>query len=67
MGVFRTVVEIAVLAVLHPRQYFPLRRTIAFELVRDEHPRNILAALEQLAEEFLRCMLVPPTLDQDIH
>src|SRR5262245_10199805 len=66
MGVLRAVIEIPVLAVLHARQDLPLGRTIAFELVRDEHPRHILAALEQLAEEFLGRMLVPPTLDQDI-
>lgn len=53
MGVFGPIVQIAVLAVFHARQYFPLGRTIAFELVRDEHARHKLAALEQLPEEFL--------------
>src|SRR5688500_2814972 len=66
VGVFRTVIQIAVLAVLHARQDLPLGRAIAFELVRDDHPRNVLAALEQLAEECLGCVLVPPSLDQDI-
>jgi hypothetical protein len=66
MGVFGPIVQIAVLAVFHTRQYFPLGRTIAFELVRDNHPRHILAALEQLPEELLGRVLVPPTLDQDI-
>jgi hypothetical protein len=66
MGVLRAGVEIPVLAVLHARQDLPLGRPIAFERVRDDHPRHIPAALEQLAEEFLGRMLVPPTLDQDI-
>jgi hypothetical protein len=66
MGVLRAVIEIPVLAVLHARQYLPLGRTIAFELVRDDHPRNILAALEQLAEELLGRVRVTPTLDPDI-
>jgi len=66
MGVLRAVIEIPMLAVLHPRQNLLLCGTIAFELVRDDHPRNILAALEPLAEESLGRVLVPPTLDQDI-
>src|SRR5262245_18023377 len=63
MGVLRAVIEIPVLAVLHAGQDLPLGRTIAFELVRDDHPRHILAALEQLAEEFLGRVLIPPALD----
>jgi hypothetical protein len=66
MGVLRAVIEIPVLAVLHARQDLPLGRTIAFELVRNDHPRHILAALEQLTEEFLGRVLVPLTLDQNI-
>jgi hypothetical protein len=66
MGVLRAVIEIPVLAVLHAGQYFSLGSTITFELVRDEHPRNILAALEPLTEECRGRGLVPPTLDQDI-
>jgi hypothetical protein len=37
VGVLGTVVEIAMLAVFHPRQHLPLRRAIALELVCDEH------------------------------
>ena len=66
VGVFRPVIEVPVLPMLHARQYFPLGRAIAFELVGDDHPRNIPAALEQLTEEFLGGVLVPPTLDQHI-
>jgi hypothetical protein len=66
VGVLRAVIEIAALAMFHPRQEVPLRGTIALQLVRDDHPRNILAALEQLAEELLGRVLIPPTLDENI-
>ena len=62
MGVLRAVIEIAVLAMFHPREDVPLRGTIALQLVRDDDPRNILAALEQLTEELLGRVLIPPTL-----
>ena len=42
---FRAVVEVAVLAVLHTGEDFPLRRAVALELVRDEHPRHVGQAL----------------------
>ncbi len=41
VGVFRTVIQIAVLAVLHARQDLPLGRAIAFQLIRDDDPRRI--------------------------
>ena len=41
VGVFRTVIQIAMLAVLHARQDLPLRRAIAFQLIRDDDPRRI--------------------------
>ncbi len=66
VGVFGTIVEIAALPVLHPRQHLPLGRAIARELVRDQHPRDVGAALEQLAEEFLGRRFVPAALDQDV-
>jgi hypothetical protein len=63
VGIFRAVVEIAMLAMFHARQDVPLRRAIAFELVRDDHPWHVGQALEQLPEELLGGVLVPPTLD----
>jgi hypothetical protein len=66
MRVFRTVVEIAVLPMLDTGQEFPLRCAIAFELVGDDHPWYVGQTLEQLPEEFLGGILVPPTLDKDI-
>jgi hypothetical protein len=66
MGVFRTVVQIAVLPMLDTGQEFPLRCAIAFELVGDDHPWYVSQALEQLPEELRGGMLVSPTLDQDI-
>jgi hypothetical protein len=60
------IVQITVVAVLHPRQHLLLCGTVALELVRDDHLRNIPAALEQLEEEFLGRVRVPPTLHQNI-
>ncbi len=51
---------------LHTRQHLPLRCPIAAELIRDEHPWHILTALQELAEELLRCTLVAPALHEDI-
>jgi hypothetical protein len=41
MRVLHAVVEIAVLAMFHTWEYLPLRRAIACELVRDDHPRDV--------------------------
>jgi hypothetical protein len=65
-GVFGAVVEIAILARLHARQHLPLGRPIAFEFIRDDHPWHTGQSREQFAEEFLRGVLVPPTLHEDI-
>jgi hypothetical protein len=66
VGIFRAIVEIAMLAVLHARPDLALGRAVALELVRDEHPWHVGHALEQLPEACLGGVLVPPTLDQDI-
>jgi hypothetical protein len=66
VGVLCAVVQVAVLAMLNPRKDFPLRRTVALELIRDDDPRDILTAFEELAEELLRRLLVPSALHQDI-
>jgi hypothetical protein len=50
----------------HAWENFPLGSPITLQLIRDDDPWSILAALEQLAEEFLRRLLVPPALHQDI-
>ena len=66
MRVLRTVVEVAVLAMLHARQDLSLGGPIAFEFIRDDHPWNVLTALEELAEELLSSVLVPSPLHQDV-
>jgi hypothetical protein len=66
MGVLRTVVEIPMLAVLDTREDLPLRRPVTLELIRDEHPWYVLTSLEELAEELLGRLFVPPSLHQDV-
>jgi hypothetical protein len=62
VGVLRTVIEIALLAMFDTWEKFPFRRAIAFELVCDDRPRDIPQPFEQLAEKLLRCSLIAPAL-----
>src|SRR6266850_542601 len=41
-------------------------RTIAFQFVRDDHPRHIGQPLQELAEESLRSLLIPAALHKNI-
>src|SRR5919202_3076664 len=53
MRVLGAIVQVPALPVLDPGQDLALCHTIALELVRHEHARHILQALEQLPEEAL--------------
>jgi hypothetical protein len=53
MRVLTPIIEIAALPVFHPRQDLPLGHTIALQFIGDDHPGDILTALEELAEELL--------------
>jgi hypothetical protein len=64
--VLGAVIQVSMLAVLHPRQYLALRGAIAFELIGDEPPWDILTPFEELMEELLGRFFVPPSLHQDI-
>jgi hypothetical protein len=66
MRVLCTVIQVFMLAVFHVRQYLPLRRAVALELIRNEHPGDILAPFEECAEELLGGVLVPPPLHEDV-
>jgi hypothetical protein len=66
VGIFRAVVERAMLPMFHARQDLPRGRAIAFELVCDHHPRDGCQARAQLAEEFLGRVLVASPLHQDV-
>ena len=39
--VLRPVIEIAMLAMVHPRQKFSLGGTVTFQFIGDEHPRDV--------------------------
>ena len=52
MGVLRPVVQVAVLAMFHPREDLALRRAVALELIRDNHkwtPQEV-KQLQKLAD-----------------
>jgi hypothetical protein len=66
MGVLRPVIQIAMLAMFYTRQELSLGGSITLQLIRDEDPWGILASFEELAEEFLRRLLVSPALHQDV-
>src|SRR5262249_41149014 len=66
MRVLAPVIEIPTLAMLYPWENLPLRRTVALQLVRNDDPRHILQALEQLAEKLLRRLFVAAALHQNI-
>jgi hypothetical protein len=66
MGVLTAVVERATLPVFHAGQSLLLRRAVAFQLLRDNHPWHIGEAFEQLAKALLCCLLVAPTLDENV-
>src|SRR5262249_33170982 len=64
MGVLTPVIERATLAMFHPGQDLPFYRAITLALVCDDHPWHVLQALEQLAKELLRRVLVAAALHQ---
>src|SRR5262245_7373947 len=66
MRVLTAVIEIATLAVFDPRQDLALRRAVALELIRDDHPWHVLQPLKQLAKELLRRVLVAAALHQNV-
>ena len=66
MGVLTPVVQIAALAVLDPGQDLPFGRAVALQLIRDDDPRDIPQALEQLAKKLLCRLLIAAALHEDI-
>jgi hypothetical protein len=66
VGVFGPIIQIAVLAVFDTGEHLPLCGAIALELVRNDHPWDILTPLEELPKELLGGLFVAPALDHDI-
>src|SRR5215467_4299419 len=66
MRILTAVVEVATLPVFHAGQYLALRGTVALELVRNDYPRHVLQALQQLAKKLLRRLLIAPALHEDV-
>src|SRR5215471_576641 len=66
MRIFTAVVQITILAMLHPGQDLALRRTVTLELIGNDHPWHVLQPLEQLTEKLLRRLFVASALHEDI-
>jgi hypothetical protein len=54
------------LSVLHTWQHLLFCRAIAGQLIGDQHLRDVLTALEQLAKELLGSLFVASALEEDI-
>src|ERR1700688_3573424 len=66
MGVFRPIVQPALLLMLHRRHDFCLGCCVAAQLVGDDGTWDVLKAFQQLAKELLGGFLVPAWLHEDI-
>src|SRR6202034_2685747 len=66
VGIFRTIVQSLVLAMLDARHDLPLGSGVAFQLIGDQHPRRSPLLLQKLAEQAFGGLLVAPALDEDI-
>jgi hypothetical protein len=66
VGVFRPVVQLPGLPMLNAGQHLAPGRAIARQLIRDDDPWDIRQSLEQLAKELLGCLLVAPTLPDNV-
>lgn len=66
MGVFRSIVESLVLVMLHSRQDLAFGRSITFQLIGDNHTRNVSQPFEKLAEKSFCGLLAASALHQDI-
>src|SRR5215210_4981134 len=66
VGVFGTIVQPFMPAVLNARHDLLVGRFVTTKLVRNEHAWHVLAAFEEFAEELLGGRRVPAALDEDI-
>ena len=66
MGVFGPVIEALVLPMLDPRHDLSLGRSVALQLVGDEHTWGSALLLQELTEQALGGLLVAPALDENI-
>ena len=66
VGILRPVVEASVLPVLDAGHDLTLGRSVAAELVGDQHARRSPLLRQELAEQAFGGLLVAPALDEDI-
>jgi hypothetical protein len=61
-----SVIQIPMLTMSHARQELSLGGSITLQLIRDDDPRDVRQPFQQLAEEFLRCLLITPVLHENV-
>jgi len=64
--ILRPIIQIPVLAMFYPGEKLSLGGSVALQFIGDDDARHVQQALEELAQEFLRGLLVPSALHQDI-
>ena len=60
--VFDAIIEIAILTMFYPGKELALGGPVALQLVGDDDSWHVRQALEEFTREFLRGLLVSPTL-----
>jgi hypothetical protein len=58
MRLLTPVIEIATVVVFYPRQYFMLSRAVALQLIREDHPRNVLPPIDTREKNFFSAVLL---------
>jgi hypothetical protein len=66
MRILRPVIQRFMPAMLNARHHLCLRCAVAAKFVCDDHSRDVLQFLHQLAEELLSCLLITPALHKNI-
>jgi hypothetical protein len=66
LRVLSAMLQVGVLPGFDARQPLTVSGPIALRLIGDGHASDVTAAFEELAEKFLRGLLLPRTLDRDI-
>jgi len=66
MRVLTAVIEIATLAMFNVWEYLALRRAVALQFIRDDHPWHILQPFEELTKKLLCRLLVAPFLYKNV-
>lgn len=66
MRVLSSIVQSLVRSMLHARHHLSLRRFVALQLIRHNHPWHEALFFQEFTEKSLGCIGIPPPLEQHI-